>query len=65
MQSQNFDSKFASSEQVAAIFLLAFSMFMVGYTGTRVYLNQPSQVNTQAEFNVIPHQASLWSELKE
>ena len=64
MQSQNFDSK-SASDQVVAIFLVAFSMFMVGYTATRVYLHQPSQVNAKAELNVIPHQASLWSELKE
>ena len=64
MQSQNFDSK-SASDQVVAIFLVTFSMFMVSYTATRVYLTQSSQVNAQAESNVIPHQASLWSNLKE
>ncbi len=50
-------------DQVVASFLVAFSMFMVSYTATRVYLTQSSQVNAQAESNVIPHPASLWSEL--
>ena len=44
--------------------LAAFSMFVVGYTATRVYLDQPQVQNaTPANSNlVIPHQAQLWSE---
>lgn len=47
--------------------LAAFSMFVVGYTATRVYLAQPvdrpQSQTVQTESQVIPHQASLWSEL--
>ncbi len=44
--------------------LAAFSMFVVGYTATRVYLEQPQAENVapaNSDF-VIPHQAELWSE---
>ena len=50
-------------DRVLAASLAAFSMFVVGYTATRVYLSQPSDQSALAESNVIPHQASLWSEL--
>ena len=50
-------------DRVLAAFLAAFSLFVVGYTVTRVYLGQPSSQSPQAESNVIPHQASLWSDL--
>ncbi len=53
------------SDRLLAATLAAFSMFILGYTITRVYL---SQVNTDSQANpststVIPHQATLWSEL--
>lgn len=45
--------------------LAAFSMFVVGYTATRAYLGQPQ--TTDAASNspdfVIPHEATLWSDL--
>lgn len=50
-------------DRVVASFLVAFSMFVLSYSVTRVYLSQPSEANAQAESNVIPHSASLWSEL--
>ncbi|MCG8365146.1 MAG: hypothetical protein MJA27_17680 [Pseudanabaenales cyanobacterium] len=50
-------------DHVLAASLAAFSMFVVGYTATRVYLNQPSGQNILAESTVIPHQAALWSDL--
>ncbi len=50
-------------DHVLAASLAAFSMFVVGYTATRVYLNQPSGQNAIAESQVIPHQATLWSDL--
>ena len=45
--------------------LAAFSMFVVGYTATRAYLSQPQTQNaasTNSDF-VIPHEATLWSDL--
>ena len=45
--------------------LAAFSMFVVGYTATRAYLTQP-QVQSSGSTNpdlVIPHEATLWSDL--
>ena len=62
MQFQHSENS-STSDRVVASFLVAFSMFIVSYTATRVYLTQSSPVNAQAESNVIPHPASLWSEL--
>ncbi|MGD1700108.1 hypothetical protein [Dapis sp. BLCC M229] len=62
MQFQHSENK-SALDRVVASFLVAFSMFMVSYTATRVYLADSSPVNAQAESNVIPHPVSLWSEL--
>jgi len=64
MQFQHSENK-SVADKIVASFLVAFSMFMVSYTATRVYLIQfqPSQANAQGESNVIPHPASLWSDL--
>ncbi|MDJ0687434.1 MAG: hypothetical protein QNJ41_02890 [Xenococcaceae cyanobacterium MO_188.B32] len=60
----NTSTQTSGLEKALGISLAAFSMFVVGYTATRVYFNQPqSQVNNLTEESVIPHQASLWSEL--
>ena len=56
-------SQTSTLDHVLAASLAAFSMFVVGYTATRVYLNQPSDQNVLADSQVIPHQASLWSDL--
>ncbi len=48
--------------QILGIALAAFSMFVVGYTATRVYLNQPKQATQATSSNVVAHQATLWSE---
>ena len=50
-------------DRILAASLAAISMFVLGYTVTRVYLGQTSAQNPQAESTVIPHQASLWSDL--
>ena len=42
--------------------LAAFSMFVVGYTATRAYLGQTQVDAANAEF-VVPHEATLWSDL--
>lgn len=52
----------SSLNQVLGIAFATLAMFVVGYTGTRVYLNQPASTAT-TESTVIPHQSSLWSEL--
>jgi hypothetical protein len=51
-------------DRVIGFSLAAFSMFVVGYTATRVYLSQPPSQNvTPANSNlVIPHEATLWSD---
>ena len=60
----NKSTQTTSLEKAIGFSLAAFSMFVVGYTATRVYFNQPQvQVNNLTETSVIPHQASLWSEL--
>ena len=45
--------------------LAAFSMFVVGYTATRAFMAQPQAQNLGAGDSdlVIPHQATLWSDL--
>jgi len=52
-------------DRAIGISLAAFSMFVVGYTATRVYLGQGSTqnaVSTETDF-VIPHEATLWNDL--
>lgn len=52
-------------DKALGVSLAAFSMFVVGYTATRVYLAQPQSQNPIIENSdaVIPHQAELWREL--
>ena len=50
-------------DRVLGISLAAFSMFVVGYTASRVLLNQSTSQNTLIESTVTPHQASMWSDL--
>ena len=64
MQS-NYSNQVSASDKVIAVSLATFSMFVVGYTATRVFLGQmntDTNINI-AEVNVVPHQASLWSDL--
>ncbi len=51
-------------DRVIGFSLAAFSMFVVGYTATRAYLDQPQTQNVAPANSdlVIPHQAQLWSE---
>ena len=66
MQLNNTSTQTSSLEKALGLSLAAFSMFVLGYTATRVYFNQPVSKNNNtniAQTNVIPHQASLWSEL--
>ena len=53
----------SSVDRVLAASLAAVSMFVVGYTATRVYLNQPTGQAALSETKVIPHAASLWSDV--
>lgn len=60
--SQHLDN-ISGLDRVVVTFLVAFSMFIVSYSATRVYLTQSSEQNSQVESNIIPHPASLWSNL--
>ena len=66
MHIQTSNQNVSTLDKALGISLAAFSMFVVGYTATRVYLsqaeNQNITSNNDAEI-VIPHQATLWSEL--
>ena len=55
----------SASDRWIAGTLVAFSMFVVGYTATRVYLNQPAAEVTPATSPVVAHQAAMWSVLGE
>ena len=59
----NTSTQTSSLEKAIGFSLAAFSMFVVGYTATRVYFSQPQERVNLTETTVIPHQASLWSEL--
>ena len=64
MQMQTSNQNVSTLDKALGISLAAFSMFVVGYTATRVYLSQSQNPNV-APNNVdivIPHQATLWSE---
>ncbi len=50
-------------DRVLGISLAAFSMFVVGYTASRVLLIQSTSQGTVVESTVTPHQASMWSDL--
>lgn len=62
-KSTQVSTQVSTLDRVLAASLAAFSMFIVGYTATRVYLSQPSAQTAKTEVEVIPHQATLWSEL--
>lgn len=62
MQS-NYSTQESKSDRLIGICLATFSMFVVGYTATRVVLTQFSVNNSSSQVNVIPHQAALWSDL--
>ena len=53
----------STSDRVLGISLAAFSMFVVGYTASRVLLIQSTSQVTPVESTVTPHQASMWSGL--
>ena len=52
-----------NSRAILGISLAAFSMFVVGYTASRVLLTQSTSENTIIESTVTPHQASMWNDL--
>lgn len=65
MQMQTSNQNVSTLDKALGISLAAFSMFVVGYTATRVYLSQSQNQNVAPNNNVdivIPHQATLWSE---
>ena len=67
MRLQTASENTSSLDRALGITLAAFSMFVVGYTATRAFLAQPQSQNP-ASANpdvVIPHEATLWSDLVE
>ncbi|MDJ0571876.1 MAG: hypothetical protein QNJ53_22915 [Pleurocapsa sp. MO_192.B19] len=65
MRLQTSSENISSVDRAIGFSLAAFSMFVVGYTATRVYLSQPQSQNAapaNPDF-VIPHEATLWSDL--
>ena len=50
-------------DRLLGISLAAFSMFVVGYTASRVLLSQSASQGNLVESTSIPHQASMWSDL--
>ena len=52
----------SSLDKALGICLAMFSMFVVGYTATRVFLSQYTS-STSVESTVVPHQASMWEDL--
>ncbi len=61
MYSQN-STQVSSLDRALGISLAMFSMFVVGYTASRVFLSQGTN-QTVVESTVIPHQAAMWSDL--
>ncbi len=65
MRIQTSNENISSVDRALGFTLAAFSMFVVGYTATRAFLSQPQSQNvTPANADiVIPHEATLWSDL--
>ena len=65
MRLQASNENISSVDRALGFTLAAFSMFVVGYTATRAFLSQPQSQNaTPVNADVvIPHQATLWSDL--
>ena len=56
-------SQISGTDRVVAASLAAFSMFVVGYSATRVILNPPIHNSVTEASRVTPHQAALWDSL--
>lgn len=65
MRLQTSSENISNIDRVLGFSLAAFSMFVVGYTATRTYLDQSqSPIVTPANSDIIiPHQAAMWSDL--
>ena len=63
MRLQASNDNISSVDRTLGFGLAAFSMFVVGYTATRAFLSQPQAATTPNAEIVIPHQATLWSDL--
>ena len=60
----NKSEQVSSLDHLLGISLAVFSMFVVGYTATRVFLSQETSTSQNTvESTVIPHQASMWQDL--
>ena len=56
----NRSTQTSTLNRTLGISLAAFSMFIVGYTASRVLLTQTSSTIIES---VTPHQAAMWSDL--
>jgi len=65
MQLRTSNESLSSTYALIAIPLVAMVTFVVGYTASRAHLSQAGGSNAVVEeFNsVIPHQATMWSDL--
>lgn len=58
----NNSSQVSTLNRALGVTLAAFSMFVVGYTASRVVLTQAGEAAV-TESNIVPHQATMWSDL--
>lgn len=58
----NNSTQVSTLNRALGITLATFSMFVVGYTASRVFLAQADSTTVITE-PVTPHQASMWSDL--
>lgn len=57
-------TKTSSLDILVGASFAALSMFIVGYSITRAYLSPPASTDApvEYEYNVVPHQGTLWNE---
>ena len=53
----------SSLERILATALVMFSMFAVGYTASRAFLAQQPAETSVTTTTIVPHQASMWSDV--
>ncbi len=59
-------SRLSSFDRALGACLVAASLFVFGYSATRVFLSQPATTASNAQTETVtPHQASMWSILGE
>ena len=59
----NHSTETSTLNRALGVTLAVFSMFVVGYTASRVFLAQGASTTGAMESTVVPHQAAMWSDL--